>query len=121
MVNTGTATYMKALMLPSVWQVSKVNDDLRKRIDELQAEMKKFKAVFLKQENRIRVLENKLGEMTGSGGSNASTQQQQQQQVSFITRMFVSIKSFIVNIIFIIVLLNAVYYYFRYLLGFPIF
>lgn len=91
---------------------------MRKRIDELQAEMKKFKAVFLKQENRIRGLENKLAEMTGSGSGTTSTQQQQ--QVSFITRLFVSIKSFAVNVIFIIILLNAIYYYFRYLLGFPI-
>lgn len=80
--------------------------------------MKKFKAVFLKQENRIRVLENKVAEVTSSGGGSNSTQQQ---QVSFITRIFVSVKSFAVNVIFIIVLLNAIYYYFRYLLGFPVF
>lgn len=89
-----------------------MNDDLRKRIDELQAEMKKFKAVFLKQENRIRVLENKVGELTGTGGV------QTQQQVSFITRVIQSIKSFTINMIFIIILLNALYYYFRYLLKF---
>ena len=106
-------------MLLSVQQVSKVNDELRKRIDELQNEMKKFKAVFLKQENRIRGLENKIGELTVSGGNKASTQQQQQ-PVSFITRVVVSVKSFAVNIIFIAVLLNVIYYYFRYLLGFPI-
>lgn len=82
--------------------------------------MKKFKAVFLKQENRIRGLENKLAEMTSSGSGTTSTQQQQPQQVSFITRLFVSIKSFAVNVIFITILLNAIYYYFRYLLGFPI-
>ena len=28
-------------------------------------EMKKFKAVFLKQENRIRTLESKVSELTG--------------------------------------------------------
>lgn len=78
--------------------------------------MKKFKAVFLKQENRIRGLENKLAEMTSSGSGTTSTQQ----QVSFITRLFVSVKSFAVNVIFIIILLNAIYFYFRYLLGFPI-
>lgn len=74
----GKATALSSEALEKVTEVSKVNDDLRKRIDELQAEMKKFKAVFLKQENRIRGLENKLGEMTGSGGGKDSTQQQQQ-------------------------------------------
>ena len=47
----------------------KANDDLRKKVDDLQTEMKKFKAVFLKQENRIRVLENKLSELTPSAVS----------------------------------------------------
>lgn len=90
-----------------------MNDDLRKRIDELQSEMKKFKAVFLKQENRIRVLENKLGELVGPGTTPATTQ-----QVSFITRLSRAIKSLAVNLLFIIVLLNALYYYLRYLIGF---
>lgn len=57
--------------------VTKNNDDLRKKIEELQSEMKKFKAVFLKQENRIRMLETKVAEQTG--GQPPSQQQQQQQ------------------------------------------
>ncbi|ROT72489.1 glycogen synthase kinase 3 beta [Penaeus vannamei] len=61
--------------LEKVKEVTKVNDDLRKKIDELQSEMKKFKAVFLKQENRIRVLETKLGELTSTGAP--QTQQQE--------------------------------------------
>lgn len=63
----GKATAISSEALEKVNEVLKVNEDLRKRIDELQSEMKKFKAVFLKQENRIRVLENKLGELTGTG------------------------------------------------------
>lgn len=58
--------------------VTKVNDDLRKKIEELQSEMKKFKAVFLKQENRIRMLETKVADQTS--GQPPSQQQQQQQQ-----------------------------------------
>ncbi|KAK4287225.1 hypothetical protein Pmani_039700 [Petrolisthes manimaculis] len=72
----GKATAISSEALEKVNEVTKVNDDLRKRIDELQTEMKKFKAVFLKQENRIRVLENKLGELVGPGSTPASTQQQ---------------------------------------------
>ncbi|XP_069943932.1 coronin-6 isoform X4 [Cherax quadricarinatus] len=72
----GKATAISSEALEKVNEVLKVNEDLRKRIDELQSEMKKFKAVFLKQENRIRVLENKLGELTGTG-----TQPQPQEMV----------------------------------------
>lgn len=71
----GKATALSSEALEKVNEVTKVNDDLRKRIDELQTEMKKFKAVFLKQENRIRVLENKLGELVGPGATPAPTQQ----------------------------------------------
>lgn len=45
-------------------KVIKSNDDLRKKVEDLQTEMKKFKAVFLKQENRIRHLETKLSELS---------------------------------------------------------
>lgn len=48
------------------FKVTKVNDDLRKKVEDLQAEMKKFKAVFLKQENRIRHLETKVAELSPS-------------------------------------------------------
>ncbi|RXG68546.1 hypothetical protein Avbf_01621 [Armadillidium vulgare] len=44
--------------------VIKSNDDLKKKVEDLQTEMKKFKAVFLKQENRIRQLETKLSELS---------------------------------------------------------
>ena len=53
-------------------QVTKVNDDLKKKIDDLQTEMKKFKAVFLKQENRIRGLEGKLAALNTSGSGAGS-------------------------------------------------
>jgi len=49
--------------LDQVEQVTKSNDELKKKIEELQTEMKKFKAVFLKQENRIRSLEGRLTSM----------------------------------------------------------
>ncbi|XP_066942237.1 coronin-6 isoform X2 [Macrobrachium rosenbergii] len=62
----GKATALSSEALEKVTEVCKINDDLRKKIDELQSEMKKFKAVFLKQENRIRGLENKLSELTGT-------------------------------------------------------
>lgn len=56
--------------LEKVSEVTKVNDDLKKKIDDLQTEMKKFKAVFLKQENRIRGLEGKLAAAkAGSAGA----------------------------------------------------
>ncbi|XP_037796752.1 coronin-6-like [Penaeus monodon] len=70
----GKAVAVSTEALEKVKEVTKVNDDLRKKIDELQSEMKKFKAVFLKQENRIRVLETKLGELTSTGAP--QTQQQ---------------------------------------------
>ena len=50
----------------SLFQVTKTNDDLKKKIDELQTEMRKFKAVFLKQENRIRGLEGKITSITAA-------------------------------------------------------
>ncbi|XP_076046962.1 protein coronin isoform X2 [Oratosquilla oratoria] len=60
----GKATAVSAEALEKVEEVVKQNEELKKRVDELQAEMKKFKAVFLKQENRIRNLESKLSEKT---------------------------------------------------------
>ena len=47
----------------SLFQVTKVNEDFKKKIEDLQVEMKKFKAVFLKQENRIKGLESKLASL----------------------------------------------------------
>lgn len=56
-----------------LFQVTEVNKDLKKKIDELQTEMKKFKAVFLKQENRIRGLETKLTNMNVSVTEDTTT------------------------------------------------
>ncbi|KAB7493596.1 Coronin-6 [Armadillidium nasatum] len=50
--------------LEKIESVIKSNDDLKKKVEDLQTEMKKFKAVFLKQENRIRQLETKLSELS---------------------------------------------------------
>lgn len=59
----GKALALAQEALDKVNSVTKTNDDLKKKIDELLLEMKKFKAVFLKQENRIKNLEGKLSSL----------------------------------------------------------
>ena len=66
------------MLISRIGQVTKSNDELKKKIEELQTEMKKFKAVFLKQENRIRSLEGRLTSMAD---------QQPKEEVSLSARL----------------------------------
>ena len=68
----------QVLLISRIGQVTKSNDELKKKIEELQTEMKKFKAVFLKQENRIRSLEGRLTSMAD---------QQPKEEVSLSARL----------------------------------
>lgn len=65
----GEALAIAREALEKVLQVTKTNDEQKKKIEELQMEIKKFKAVFLKQENRIKSLEAKVSCLGADPGS----------------------------------------------------